>query len=106
MVAGLLHELGYSLQSNRKTKEGSSHPDLNQQFEYINARVQRSINSSQPVISVDTKKKEVIGDFKNNGVDWRPKGEPEEVRRHDFAIPELGVLRHTASMIWRPTAAG
>ncbi len=90
VVAELLHELGYSLQSNRKTKEGSSHPDRNQQFEYINARVQRSINSSQPVISVDTKKKELIGDFKNNGVDWRPKGEPEKVRTHDFAIPELG----------------
>jgi len=90
VVAELLHELGYSLQSNRKTKEGSSHPDRNQQCEYINARVQRSINMSQPVISVDTKKKELIGDSKNNGVDWRPRGEPEKVRTHDFAIPELG----------------
>ena len=59
MVAELLHELGYSLQSNRKTKEGSSHPDRNQQFEYINARVERSINMRQPVISVDTKEKEL-----------------------------------------------
>ena len=90
VVAELLHELGYSLQSNRKTKEGASHPDRNQQFEYINARVERAINLRQPVISVDTKKKELVGDFKNNGVDWRPKGEPERVRTHDFAIPELG----------------
>ena len=90
VVAELLHELGYSLQSNRKTKEGSSHPDRNQQFEYINARVERSINLRQPVISVDTKKKELVGDFKNNGSDWRPKGKPEKVRTHDFPIPQLG----------------
>jgi len=90
VVAELLHELGYSLQSNRKTKEGSTHPDRNQQFEYINARVERAIGGKQPVISVDTKKKELVGDFKNPGSDWRPKGEPEKVRMHDFAIPELG----------------
>ena len=90
VVAELLHELGYSLQSNRKTKEGSTHPDRNQQFEYINARVERAISGKQPVISVDTKKKELVGDFKNPGADWRPKGEPEKVRMHDFPIPELG----------------
>lgn len=90
VVAELLHELGYSLQSNRKTKEGSTHPDRNQQFEYINARVERAIAGKQPVISVDTKKKELVGDFKNPGAVWRPKGEPEKVRVHDFAIPELG----------------
>ena len=90
VVAELLHELGYSLQSNRKTKEGSTHPDRNQQFEYINARVERAISGKQPVISVDTKKKELVGDFKNSGADWRPKGEPERVRMHDFPIPELG----------------
>ena len=90
VVAELLHELGYSLQSNRKTKEGSAHPDRNQQFEHINARVEHAIGRKQPVISVDTKKKELVGDFKNNGSDWRPKGEPEKVRMHDFAIPELG----------------
>ena len=89
VVAELLHELGYSLQSNRKTKEGATHPDRNQQFEYINARVERAISGKQPVISVDTKKKELVGDFKNPGSDWRPKGEPEKVRMHDFAIPEL-----------------
>ena len=90
VVAELLHELGYSLQSNRKTKEGSTHPDRNRQFEYINARVEQAIGRKQPVISVDTKKKELVGDFKNNGANWRPKGEPEKVRTHDFAIPELG----------------
>lgn len=90
VVAELLHELGYSLQSNRKTKEGSTHPDRNQQFEYINARVERAISGKQPVISVDTKKKELVGDFKNPGSEWRPQGEPEKVRMHDFAIPELG----------------
>jgi transposase len=90
VVAELLHELGYSLQSNRKTKEGSTHPDRNRQFEYINARVEQAIGRKQPVISVDTKKKELVGDFKNNGAEWRPKGEPEKVRTHDFAIPELG----------------
>jgi len=90
VVAELLHHLGYSLQSNRKTKEGASHADRNQQFEYINARVERSIGLRQPVISVDTKKKELVGDFKNNGSTWRPKGKPEQVRVHDFKIPELG----------------
>lgn len=90
VVAELLHELGYSLQSNRKTKEGGSHQDRNAQFEHISAKVEQYIGSKQPVISVDTKKKELVGDFKNNGQDWRPKGQPQEVRVHDFAIPELG----------------
>jgi len=90
VVAELLHEMGYSLQANRKTKEGASHPDRNGQFEHINTRVQRYINHKQPVISVDTKKKELVGDFKNNGQTWRPKGKPEKVRVHDFVIPELG----------------
>src|SRR5450755_2934229 len=90
VVAELLHEMGYSLQANRKTKEGDSHPDRNAQFEYINARVQQYIGLRQPVISVDTKKKELVGDFKNSGRDWRPRGKPENVRVHDFVIPELG----------------
>ncbi len=90
VVAELLHEMGYSLQANRKTKEGDSHPDRNAQFEHINARVQEHISKQQPVISVDTKKKELVGDFKNSGQDWRPKGTPEKVRVHDFVIPELG----------------
>jgi len=90
VVAELLHDLGYSLQANRKTKEGSAHPDRNAQFEYISTRVATAIGMRQPVISVDTKKKELVGDFKNQGAEWRPKGDPEKVRVHDFAIPELG----------------
>jgi transposase len=90
VVAELLHEMGYSLQANRKTKEGDSHPDRNAQFEHINARVQQYMDLRQPVISVDTKKKELVGDFKNGGQDWRPRGKPERVRVHDFVIPELG----------------
>lgn len=90
VIAGLLHEMGYSLQANRKTKEGSSHPDRNAQFEHINARVEAQLAAGAPAISVDTKKKELVGDFKNAGRDWRPKGEPEKVRVHDFEIKELG----------------
>ena len=90
VVAELLREIGYSLQANRKTKEGDSHPDRNAQFEHINAKVQQYIGLRQPVISVDTKKKEFVGDFKNSGQEWRQRGDPEEVRVHDFVIPELG----------------
>jgi len=90
VVADLLHEMGYSLQANRKTKEGGSHPDRNAQFENINVRVKQYMDLRQPVISVDTKKKELVGDFKNSGQDWRPQGKPEKVRVHDFVIPELG----------------
>ena len=90
VVAELLHQMGYSLQANRKTKEGDSHPDRNAQFEHIHARVQQSMGLRQPVISVDTKKKELAGDLKNGGQDWRPRGKPEKVRVHDFPVPELG----------------
>jgi DNA-binding phage protein len=90
LVAELLHELDYSLQANRKTKEGDSHPDRDVQFEHINAQVKTFQAAGQPAISVDTKKKELVGDFKNGGREWQPKGEPEEVRVHDFLIPELG----------------
>ncbi len=89
-VATLLHSAGYSLQGNRKTREGASHPDRNAQFEYINALVERFQNRGQPAISVDTKKKELIGDFKNGGREWRPQGEPEDVRVHDFLDKQLG----------------
>lgn len=90
LVAELLHEMGYSLQANQKTIEGTSHPDRNAQFEHINDKVKGHQAIEQPVISVDTKKKEQIGDFKNGGKELRPKGNPEKVRVHDFIIPELG----------------
>lgn len=89
-VAALLHQAGYSLQANRKTREGGSHPDRNAQFEYINAQVRRFLDRGQPAISVDTKKKELVGDFRNVGREWRPAGEPEEVRVHDFLDKKLG----------------
>ena len=88
-VGKLLVKLGYSLQGNKKTLEGSSHPDRNSQFEHINTQVADRLNKGEPVISVDTKKKELIGRFKNNGRTWRPKGEPAEVKVHDF-IEESG----------------
>src|SRR5438067_11882235 len=75
---------------NRKTKEGDSHPDRDAQFAYINAQVAAALADQQPVISVDTKKKELVGDFRNNGREYRPQGCPEEVRVHDFLIKELG----------------
>lgn len=90
MVAELLHEMDYSLQANQKTLEGSSHPDRDAQFHHISDKIREFQAERQPVISVDTKKKELVGDFKNNGREVRPKGDPEKVRVHDFAIPELG----------------
>ena len=89
-VAKLLRKAGYSLQANRKTREGASHPDRNAQFEYINASVQRFLKRGQPAVSVDAKKKENVGDFKNGGREWFPKGSPEEVRVYDFLIKSLG----------------
>ena len=90
MVAELLHELGYSLQANSKTIEGADHPDRNAQFEHINRKVKRYLANNDPVISVDTKKKELVGEFKNVGRELRPKGDPEKVRVHDFLIPGKG----------------
>src|SRR5665811_312636 len=89
-VGRLLNADGYSLQSNRKTKEGESHPDRNAQFEFISATVERFQQRGQPVISVDTKKKELVGPFKNGGREWHPVGEPELVQVHDFLDKELG----------------
>jgi len=89
-VADLLHGLQYSLRANAKTREGSTHPDRNAQFEYINALTKAFQKRGQPVISVDTKKKELVGDFKNNGSEWQPRNRPEEVRVHDFEDKELG----------------
>jgi len=90
MVAELLHAMDYSLQANRKTLEGSAHPDRDAQFHHISSKIREFQADRQPVISVDTKKKELVGDFKNSGRELRPKGDPERVRVHDFVIPELG----------------
>ena len=89
-VGRLLKSAGYSLQSNRKTKEGTAHPDRNAQFEHINAMVQEFARQGQPIISIDTKKKELVGEFRNNGQEWQPKGEPDEVLVHDFLDKQLG----------------
>ena len=90
LVAELLQAKDYSLQANSKTIEGASHPDRNAQFEYISGKVKQYLGSGQPVISVDTKKKELVGNFKNGGRELQPKGSPEKVRVHDFKIKELG----------------
>lgn len=90
MVCELLHELDYSLQANRKTKEGGEHPDRDAQFHYINDQVKAYQAAGQPTVSVDAKKKELVGDFKNTGQEWHPKGKPEDVRVYDFPIKELG----------------
>jgi len=90
VVGEILHALGYSLQSTRKTREGSKHVDRNAQFEYINEQAMAFLKGKRPVISVDTKKKEKVGDFENRGREWRPRGQPPEVRVHDFVDRELG----------------
>ncbi len=90
VIAELLHDLGYSLQGNVKTREGAQHPDRDAQFRYIAELVRREQHRRQPTISVDTKKKELVGDFKNTGRAWRPAGMPDRVRVHDFLIPPTG----------------
>ncbi len=90
VIRKLLRGMGYSLQGNRKTIEGKQHEDRDAQFRYINKQVKDFLSAGDPVISVDTKKKELIGDFKNNGCEWRPEGTPETVNVHDFPDPELG----------------
>ena len=90
LVGLLLRELGYSCQANCKTREGTNHPDRNAQFAHINTVVQAAMAAGQPAISVDTKKKELVGDFKNPGRELRSKGQPEPVRVHDFELPDLG----------------
>src|SRR5258708_1099806 len=89
-VARLLRRAGYSLQANRKAREGSAHPDRNAQFEFINGRVLAYQRRGRPVLSVDTKKKELLGDFRNGGREWQPSGCPERVRVHDFVDAKLG----------------
>lgn len=105
-VADILADLGYSLQANRKTNEGVSHPDRDAQFTYINAQVQAFQSRGQPVVSVDAKKKELIGDFKNVGREWQLRGQPEKVRVYDFMDKQLGkgipygVYDPTANVGW------
>jgi hypothetical protein len=105
-VATLLDGLGYSLQGNQKTREGSLHPDRDAQFRFIHGRVEDFQRREQPVVSVDTKKKELVGDFKNGGREWRPKGDPEPVRVYDFVDKALGkanpygVYDPTANVGW------
>ena len=89
-VAALLKAAGYSLQANRKTREGSSHEDRNAQFEHINRRVLAFQMQGEPVVSIDTKKKELVGEFKNAGQEWQPRGKPVEVQVHDFPDKKLG----------------
>ena len=89
-VGRLLHGLGYSLQGTSKQIEGASHPDRDAQFRYLNARVEDHLGAGQPVISVDTKKKELVGSFANKGNEWQPKGQPERVEVHDFPDPKVG----------------
>jgi transposase len=90
-VGRLLEEMDYSLQANRKTREGKDHPDRDAQFDYINRKVRQFQRRGQPVVSVDTKKKELLGDFKQSGREWRPQGCPEPVRTHDFRDKDLGI---------------
>lgn len=105
-VAHLLHDLDYSLQANRKTTEGRQHPDRNAQFEHISQQIQRYQQQCQPVISVDAKKKEWVGDFKQAGREWQPTGQAERVRVHDFKDPDrgkaipYGVYDVTANVGW------
>ena len=101
LVGALLHEMDYSLQGNRKTIEGKQHPDRNAQFEYINARVSEEVRTAQPVISVDTKKKELLGNYANRGTQWLKKGDTRKVNGHDF--PDPSVPRAYPYGIYEPT---
>jgi len=102
VIGELLKEMDYSLQGTRKTLEGTEHPDRNAQFEHINTESIRFLNECQPAISIDTKKKEIVGNFKNQGREWQPQGEPEKVSTHDFPSKELGrVAPYGVYDIWR-----
>ena len=105
-VAKLLITLGYSRQVNRKTNDGGHHPDRDGQFQHINSQVMALQAAGQPVISVDTKKKELIGDYKNGGSDYRPAGCPDQVNVHDFVDKELGKVAPYGIYDWQPTPAG
>lgn len=104
-VAQLLREMGYSLQGNRKTEEGADHPDRDAQFRHINQAVRRALAQGWPVISVDTKKKELIGNFENAGRQWRPPGGAPRVQDHDFPTPAVPRAYPYAFTIWGRTVA-
>jgi transposase len=89
LVRDMLHETGYSLQANAKTREGSRHPDRDAQFHYLNCQLKTFLEQGLPVVSVDAKKKELVGEFKNGGQEWQPKGQPEPVNVHDFPDPRV-----------------
>lgn len=103
VIARLLHDLGFSLQANRKTHEGGDHPDRDAQFRYINKQVRAHLWAAQPVISVDCKKKELVGNYKNAGQEWQPTGQPEDVKVYDFVDPELGKAIPYGSTTWAET---
>jgi hypothetical protein len=105
-VGRLVHDLGYRLQARQKTLEGTAHPDRNAQFEYITATATAFLQRRQPVISVDTKKKELIGDFKTGGRQWQPSGQPEPVRVHDFPGDAVAKRFRTGCTTWRATRPG
>ncbi len=102
----MLHELGCSLQSVRKTREGSAHPDRDAQFGHVNATADDFLRRGQPVVSVDTKKKELVGDFKNGGREWQPKGSPEKALATTSRRTRPGRRFRTASATWRATRRG
>ena len=102
-VAQLLKEQGYSLQSNRKTEEGEDHPDRDAQFRHINTQVQRALAQGTPVISVDTKKKELLGNYDNRGQQWRSAKQPLQVNGHDFPSPDVPARTLMGSMMWNAT---
>ena len=107
VVRRLLRQLGFSLQANAKVSEGSSqHPDRDAQFAYLNDQAAAHLAAGDPVISVDAKKKENIGEFRNGGREWQPKGSPEPVNVHDFIDKELGKVTRTGSTTLQPMPGG
>jgi transposase len=105
-VGRLLKQQGYTLQRTHKTLEGAQHPDRDGQFRYVNEQARSHLAAGQPVVSVDTKKKELVGRYANGGAEWQPAGEPERVGVHDFPDPKIGKAIPYGSMTWAPTPVG
>ena len=106
MTRRLLKERGYSLQANAKTIEGNQHADRDAQFAYINDQAKDHLGAGDPVISVDTKKKELVGPYKNGGREWRPSGDPQRVKVHDFSTAPWARPSRTGCTTWAPTPGG